>query len=211
MRARREPMARWPMARAPEPAGASPKVSVFVLTCNHAAWIAQALDSALAQETPFRFELLVADDCSTDGTREIVTEYAARHPRRIRTFLPERNLGVAGIWLAAARRCEGDLIAILEGDDYWTSPHKLVAQAALIDAHPTWSSCFHRATLFHEDGERPPRPATPAFESDAFALEDVIEACFIPFLTVMFRRDLLRSTPEWLFGYPWFDWLFHIW
>lgn len=203
------------MATAPEtrsrPAGTGPKVSVFVLTYNHANWIAHALDSALAQETTFEYELLVADDCSTDGTREIVAEYVARHPRRIRTYLPERNLGVVGIWLAAARRCEGELVAILEGDDYWTSPHKLAAQVALLDSHPSWSSCFHRATLFHDDGRQPSRPATPAFDRDVFGIEDVIQACFIPFLTVMFRRDVLRDTPAWLFSYAWFDWLFHIW
>ncbi len=190
-------------------AGRDPKVSVFVLTYNHASWIGKALDSALSQEAPFDFELLVADDCSEDGTRDVVREYAARHPDLIRTFLPDRNLGVAGIWLHAARQCRGEYIAILEGDDYWTSAEKLSRQAALMDARPGWSSCFHRATLFHEDG-RPSRPATPAFDREVFELDDVIRACFIPFLTVMFRRDVLLGVPEWIFSYRWFDWLFHI-
>jgi len=201
---------------APVPAGAlsgatdrPPKASVFVLTHNHVGWIGQALESALAQEAPFEFELLVADDCSTDGTREIVREYAGRHPGLIRTFLPERNLGVAGIWLRAARQCRGEYVAILEGDDYWTSPAKLARQVALLDSRPGWSSCFHRATLFHEDG-RPSRPATPAFDREVFELEDLVRACFIPFLTVVFRRDILASVPEWTFSYRWFDWLFHL-
>jgi glycosyltransferase involved in cell wall biosynthesis len=187
-----------------------PKVSVFVLTYNHANWIGQALDSGLAQETPFDFELLVADDCSTDGTRETVREYAERHPDRIRAHLPEGNLGVAGIWLQAARRCRGEYVAILEGDDYWTSPQKLARQVALLDARPGWSSCFHRATLFHEDASRPPRPATPAFDRDVFEIDDLIRSCFIPFLTVMFRREVLASIPAWAFSYAWFDWLFHV-
>lgn len=186
------------------------KVSVFVLTYEHGAWIGRALDSALGQEAPFDFELLVADDGSTDGTRETVREYARRHPDRIRTFLPERNLGVAGIWLEAARRCRGEYVAILEGDDYWTSPRKLARQVALLDARPGWVSCFHRATLFHEDGSAPPRPATPALDQDVFELDDLLRACFIPFLTVMFRRDALAGIPEWGFSYPWFDWIFHI-
>jgi glycosyltransferase involved in cell wall biosynthesis len=190
--------------------GRRPKVSVFVLTFNHARWIAQALDSALAQQTPFEFELLVADDCSTDGTREIVRECARQHPERVRTFLPERNLGIAGIWLAAARECRGELVAILEGDDHWTSPHKLASQVALLDARPGWSSCFHRATLFHDDASRPPRPATPAFDRSEFELDDVIRACFIPFLTVVFRSEILSAVPEWVFSYRCFDWLFHI-
>lgn len=189
---------------------AAPKISVFILTYNHEAWIAAAIESALAQSAPFPVEILVADDCSTDGTRSIVREYAQRHPERIRTFLPERNLGVAGIWLQAARRCRGEYVAILEGDDYWTSPQKLARQAALLDARPGWSSCFHRATLFHEDAGRPPRPATPAFDRDVFELDDLIRSCFIPFLTVMFRREVLASIPPWVFSYAWFDWLFHV-
>jgi glycosyltransferase involved in cell wall biosynthesis len=98
----------------------APRTSVFVLTHDHVDWIGQALDSALAQEAPFAYELLVADDFSTDGTREVVEEYARRHPDRIRTFLPDRNLGIEGIWLQAARRCRGEYVAILEGDDFWT-------------------------------------------------------------------------------------------
>jgi len=189
----------------------APRASVFVLTHDHVDWIGQALDSALAQQAPFEFELLVADDFSTDGTRERVLEYAARYPGRIRTFLPDRNLGVAGIWLQAARQCRGEYVAILEGDDYWTSPDKLAKQVSLLDGNSGWSTCFHRATLFFDDGSRPSRPATPAFPKDAFGLDDIVRSCFIPFLTVVFRRDVLATVPEWLFGYRWFDWLFHIW
>ncbi len=190
---------------------AAPKASVFVLTHDHVDWIGQALDSALAQEAPFEYELVVADDFSSDGTRERVLEYAARHPGRIRTFLPDRNLGIAGIWLQAARRCRGEYVAILEGDDYWTSPRKLARQVELLDRNSGWSTCFHRATLFFDDGSRPSRPATPAFGKDVFDLGDILRSCFIPFLTVVFRRDVLATVPEWLFEYRWFDWLFHIW
>ena len=185
-------------------------MSVFVLTHDHVAWIGKALDSAISQRAPFPFEVLVADDFSTDGTREIVREYERRHPELVRTFLPERNLGVEGIWLDAASQCRGEYVALLEGDDYWTSAEKLARQAPLLDANPGWTSCFHRATLFHEDGRHPSRPATPSFDRDVFELDELIRANFIPFLTVMFRRDALATTPEWLFSHPWFDWLFHI-
>lgn len=199
------------MATSASPSQPAPKVSVFILTYNHRDWIEAAIDSALGQDAPFPVEILVADDYSEDGTRQVVRDYERRYPGLIRTFLPERNLGVTGIWLRAVRQCRGEYVAILEGDDYWTSPRKLARQVSLLDAHPAWTSCFHRATLFHEDGSFPPRPATPAFDRDVFELDDLLRACFIPFLTVMFRRSALAEIPEWGFSYPWFDWLFHIW
>ncbi|HKT83742.1 MAG TPA: glycosyltransferase, partial [Solirubrobacterales bacterium] len=188
----------------------TPKVSAFVLTHDHAAWIGEALESAVSQVAPFPFEVLVADDFSTDGTREIVREYERRYPELVRTFLPDRNLGVAGIWLEAARQCRGEYIALLDGDDYWTDSEKLARQAPLLDRNPSWASCFHRATLFHDDGSRPPRPTTPGLDRDNFELDDLIRANFIPYLTVMFRRDALATTPPWLFSHQWYDWLFHI-
>jgi len=188
----------------------SPKVSAFVLTHDHAAWIGAAIESAVAQRPPFEFEVLVADDFSSDGTREIVREYERRHPELVRTFLPERNLGVEGIWLEAARRCRGEYIALLDGDDYWTGAEKLTRQAALLDAHPEWVSCFHRATLFDEEGRFGPRQATPDFDRNEFELEDLLRANFVPYLTVMFRRRALEAVPAWGFSYLWYDWLFHI-
>ena len=188
----------------------APKVSCFVLTHDHARWIGAAIESAVAQRPPFEFEVLVADDFSTDGTREIVQDHERRHPGLVRTFLPERNLGVEGIWLQAARRCRGEYVALLDGDDFWTSPEKLTRQAALLDAHPDWVSCFHRATLFDESGAFPPRQATPDFDRDEFELEDLLRANFIPYLTVMFRRRALERVPAWGFSYLWYDWLFHI-
>jgi glycosyltransferase involved in cell wall biosynthesis len=188
----------------------SPKVSAFVLTHDHAAWIGAAIESAVAQRPPFEFEVLVADDFSSDGTREIVREYERRHPELVRTFLPDRNLGVERIWLEAARRCRGEYIALLDGDDYWTGAEKLTRQAALLDAHPEWVSCFHRATLFDEEGRFGPRQATPDFDRNEFELEDLLRANFVPYLTVMFRRRALEAVPAWGFSYLWYDWLFHI-
>jgi len=188
----------------------STKVSAFILTHDHAAWIGAAIESAVAQRPPFEFEVLIADDFSTDGTREIVRDYERRHPELVRTFMPDRNLGVEGIWLEAARRCKGEYIALLDGDDFWTSPEKLTRQAALLDAHPEWASCFHRATLIDEDGRFGPRQATPDFDRDEFELEDLLRANFVPYLTVMFRRHALEAVQAWGFSYLWYDWLFHI-
>ncbi len=95
----------------------SVELSVLVMTYNHAGFIAQALDSALAQRTDFSFEILISEDCSTDGTREAVIEYAERHPGKIRLLLSTVNLrsnAVVSRGIAAAR---GAYLAFLDGDD----------------------------------------------------------------------------------------------
>src|ERR1035438_6131598 len=72
---------------------AEPKVGVLMITYNHEKFIAQALESVLMQKTDFPFELVIGDDCSTDGTREIVREYSQKYPEIIRAHLRERNIG----------------------------------------------------------------------------------------------------------------------
>ena len=68
------------------------RATALIVTYNHRKFIAAAIDSALAQQTRFEYEILVSEDCSTDGTREIVLDYARRHPDRIRLILSDRNI-----------------------------------------------------------------------------------------------------------------------
>ena len=70
-----------------------PKVSVCMVTYNHVNFIGQAIESVLMQETDFEYELVIGEDCSTDGTREIVRDYAEKYPDKIRTLLHPHNLG----------------------------------------------------------------------------------------------------------------------
>src|SRR5918994_3606750 len=104
------------------------KVSALIITYDHERYIADAIDGALRQETNFDYEIVISEDCSTDETRAIVREYAADHPR-IRARYSPRNLGAAQNFVHGYRACRGEYIAVLEGDDYWTSPKKLQKQA----------------------------------------------------------------------------------
>src|SRR5262249_32985339 len=135
--------------------GTDMKVSVLVLAYNHERFIGHTLESVLSQQVGFDWEVVIGEDCSTDGTAAVVRRYANRHPERIRVLPRERNLGMhrnfADTWAA----CRGQYIAILEGDDYWTSPTKLSRQAAFLDARPDYTECFTDVEVFHEDGSRP--------------------------------------------------------
>lgn len=110
------------------------KVSVVVTTYNQEATIARTLDSILMQQCGFPFEICLSDDCSTDGTPRICSEYASQHPGIIRYHRNETNRGCRDNYFDTLLRCQGEYIADCAGDDYWTDPHKLSKQTAVLDS-----------------------------------------------------------------------------
>jgi glycosyltransferase involved in cell wall biosynthesis len=193
-----------------EPEQSSPTVSVVLRTYDHAPFIAQAIESVLIQDTPFRFELVIGEDCSTDGTREIVTRYAERHPEVVRAVLPERNVGHGEIFKRALEATRGELIAYLDGDDYWTSPAKLRRQVDFLEANSDCASCFHDVSLVYGERGIPSGAVSPGLSEERYLLEDIVWDCFIPAPAVMFRRSVAERLPDWAFDVVWIDWLLHI-
>jgi glycosyltransferase involved in cell wall biosynthesis len=113
-----------------------PLVSVAIITYNHAAWIARAMNGVLKQKTRFPFELVIGEDCSTDGTREIVREYATRYPEIIRVVASESNVGAFHNAVRTRKACRGTYLAFCEGDDYWHREDKLEKQVDYLERHP---------------------------------------------------------------------------
>jgi glycosyltransferase involved in cell wall biosynthesis len=113
-----------------------PLVSVDMITYNHAPYIAKAIECVLAQKTSFPFELVIGEDCSTDGTREIVLDYARRFPEKIRVITSDRNVGMKENSNRVYAALRGKYIAWCEGDDYWHSEGKLQLQVDYLESHP---------------------------------------------------------------------------
>ena len=113
-----------------------PLVSVEMITYNHAPYIAQAMDGVLSQKTDFPYELVIGEDCSTDGTREIVLRYAEAHPDVIRVVTSESNVGMRANSRRTTEACRGKYIAWCEGDDYWHRDDKLQLQVDYLENHP---------------------------------------------------------------------------
>lgn len=116
-----------------------PKASILCVTYNHAPYIRQAIDSFLMQETNFPYEIIIADDCSTDGTSAICAEYAEKYPDIIRHIRGEYNVGGVENERRAIEAAQGEYIAVCEGDDYWIDKQKLQKQVEFMDAHPDYS------------------------------------------------------------------------
>lgn len=177
------------------------KVTVLLITYNHERFIRQALDSVLAQVTNFDFEILIHDDCSTDRTREILMRYAEAHPHKIRLLLSPVNLHsnlVVERGLSAAR---GEYVAFLEGDDYWTSPHKLQKQVEFMDAHPEYMLSSHPVEHVDVDGNRRfAQPDPPSLRS--CTIQDFLILVPNRFTASMMMRNSIPEIPAWYLSCP---------
>lgn len=147
------------------------KVSVLCTAYNHEKYIRDALEGFVSQHTDFPFEVLVNDDCSTDGTADIIREYAAKYPDIIRPFYQKENLYSQGGMVFLFSKvfypsAKGEYIAYCEGDDCWTDPEKLQRQADFLDAHPGYSGCVHNTLLHYCDASAPDGPLLPAGQGD---------------------------------------------
>ena len=186
------------------------KVSVLMLAYNHERHIAQALDSAVGQQAPFDFEIVVGEDASTDATPRIVADYQRRFPALVRPLFHHANLGMHDNFLHAFSACRGEYVALLEGDDYWTEPSKLRRQVELMDRQPLVAVCGHRVRVLDES--EPER--IELFPADngrrTFSLEDILVANFLPTCSTMFRRAQFTGFPPWVRGLRALDWPLHV-
>jgi glycosyltransferase involved in cell wall biosynthesis len=126
-------------------------LSVCLITYNHVKYINQAIDSILEQQTNFDWEIIIADDYSIDGTREILLDYQKKYPKLIRLILQEQNVGAARNWIDLITSPKAKYIAYFEGDDYWTDPLKLQKHVDFLEANPDYSAVTAN-TMFLNDG-----------------------------------------------------------
>lgn len=176
------------------------KVSVTILTYNQKEFIGKAIESALSQKTNFDVEILVGDDCSTDGAQETILAYQEKYPDKVKAVLHSKNLGQNGLFntIETLKLAKGTYIAPMDGDDYWTDDQKLQRQVDFMEAHPDFSACFHNALITYEDG-------TPSHELNAPDQKEVITAAdlvgedeiwFMATSAVMFKNGIMHY-PDW--------------
>jgi len=179
------------------PDSITPTLSVCMITYNHEKYIARAIESVLKQQTDFKYELVIGEDCSTDNTRNIVQSYHTRCPDKIRLNLPEHNQGMIPNFIATLAECKGKYIALCEGDDYWTDSYKLQKQVDFLETHSNYvlvgsnaisvreDENFLKARLIHDFAE--------SFDVDTAYL---MEKNPFPTLTTCFRNNLIKEFPE---------------
>lgn len=175
-------------------------VSVYLITYNHKDFIKNALDGIVKQKTNFKYEVILYDDYSTDGTREIVQEYINKYPELFVPILPSHNRmskeGFHGINMDMYSKCKGKYITYCEGDDYWTDENKLQVQVDYMETHPDFSGCFHKSlrknVLKNEDICFMPTKEQLFGKTD-FDIYDVQKGYFIETVSVMYRFDIYKK------------------
>lgn len=181
------------------------KVSVLITTYNQKNFISDALESAVNQICDFPFEVVVGEDCSTDGTREIVQEYAKRFPNLIRPLFSNPRLGPNRNFARTFQECSGEFIAVLDGDDYWTDRRKLSKQIEYMERNPKFSISFHPVQVRSLEGKilriHPPKRWRRECHWDRFLAVD-----FTPFSSIVYRASKPFKFPEIFFRFRCAGW-----
>ncbi|MCX7638156.1 MAG: glycosyltransferase [Cyclobacteriaceae bacterium] len=183
-----------------------PLLSVCLITYNHAKFIRQAIDSVLMQQVNFTWELIIADDYSTDGTREILLEYKRKHPEFIQLILQEKNVGPAQNWLDLITKPKSKYIAYLEGDDYWTDPLKLQKQVDFLETNTGFAFCATKVCKLQEN-----RLEFINYEKLIFDGYQLLKKNEItPSSTVFHRKYLSFINKNFLMNFYHGDWIFYV-
>ena len=181
-----------------------PLVTISVVTFQHGNYIRKCLDGILMQKTDFAFEILLGEDDSSDGTREICIDYANRYPNKIRLFLHHRenNIKIGGQptgrfnFLYNLYSAQGKYIALCEGDDYWTDPLKLQKQVDFLEGNEGYSGCFH-STVIKNEMTKDDEKLWRTYNKNEFTIEDTFSRLsLIHTSSFLFKRESL-IIPSW--------------
>lgn len=187
---------------APQAAIGRPKVTVMLITYNHAKYIGEAIESILAQRTDFSFAIHVIDDCSTDGAQDIIRDYAARYPGVVKPFINAQNIGrevTQKNFYRGMQTLDGDYICILEGDDYWIDPDRLQRHVAFLEENPDFVACANNTLKVYEDGSKEPHLLQPPQPREVHDIDDLIMiSSFFHASSLTFRNVFRGAVPKYL-------------
>ncbi len=188
------------------------KLTVLLVTYNHELYIRECIESILMQKTSFDYEIIVADDYSFDNTISIVKEHTCKSKVPFRILETSQNLGLIKNYQRAFNACAGEYVAVLEGDDYWTSPDRLQKHVDFLEAHRECAMSFNRKLMYLEEKEM--------FQIDSEEIDLHVHYvtaqnlasgnCIGNFSTCVYRKSVLDKLDPDLFKMNISDWMINL-
>jgi glycosyltransferase involved in cell wall biosynthesis len=130
------------------------KLSILIITYNQENYISECLESILIQKIPFEFEIVVSDDCSSDSTLYKAEKILRVTGYNYKILRSDHNAGISGNYQRGFNECTGEYIAVIEGDDYWTNPDRIVKHITFLETHRECVMSFNRIISFYESSSR---------------------------------------------------------
>ena len=180
-----------------------PEVTTLVVCYNQVDYISQALDSAISQEGLFKHKILISDDGSTDGTKEIIRKYANKYPNLIKIISPRKHLGVTANYWHALSKVNTKYVAILEGDDYWHD-YKLFKCIDRLEEDDKLGLVFNEVELLkYSTNDITSKSIFKTGSQNIVLTEKDLINCpgnnfFINLSSCVFRTELINMVPEYL-------------
>ncbi len=189
------------------------KLNVILVTYNHSNYIGESLESILAQQTNFDFNIIVADDMSTDGTIEKIRSYEKSSSIPFIYLESEKNLGITKNYERAFCACDAQYVAVMEGDDIWTDPYRLQKHVNFLDHHYECPMTFNRYLVADfEDAKYNVQPCwEPSNRYQLITSRDIVRDNLIGnFSTCVYRKTAIDALPDGLFEMTSYDWITNI-
>lgn len=189
-----------------------PVVTILMITYNHEAFVERAVDSILMQDVGATFEIVIADDGSTDRTLEIIRSIAKANPSVPFRFLDAtKNLGITRNYQRAFADARGIYTAVIEGDDYWVSPIKLRRQIEFLSLHRECDLCSVNYYVYEQGLCRFTPRVPPSDGCMIFGARELIADNIVGnFSTCLYRTHSLRRIPDAIYAIRSYDWAINI-
>ncbi len=183
-----------------------PLISVCLITYNHKDYINNAIESILKQKglKEESWEIIIADDCSTDNTQTIISDYKKKYPKRINTILHKMNIGADKNFIGLLAKAKGKYIAYLEGDDFWTDENKLKIQFEFLEKNRHLVGCFGNSNVIDKNNRVIEKFFLKTKIPNEISQKDLWNSNYIGQTgTLMFAKSALEKIHPIFYKYPW--------
>lgn len=189
----------------------TPLVSVIICSFNRINMVSETIDSILAQNCEFEYEIVIGDDASFDEVKNILLDYQNKYPERIVLLLHEKNVGLGANWAYCVKLCRGKYLANCDNDDFWHNPEKLALQVKFMEQNNDYGMIH---TNFRELSRQSGRTSEKTIHIIKYS-EPIISAIFYGRFkccnsSVMYRKSLLDKfiiTDDYIkYQFPLQDW-----